>query len=105
MRLVVLNGCEGGKSTSPVAVAYRTLAERLIRDGKVPEVVAHRRKISEKDALEFAKEFHRAFFDRKEGFEPARAARVARKAGSPALRYSPVVISQRQVGNLYQTLT
>jgi hypothetical protein len=105
VRLVVLNGCEGGKSTSPVAVAYRTLAERLIRDGKVPEVVAHRRKISEKDALEFAKEFHRAFFDRKEGFEPARAARVARKAGSPALRYSPVVISQRQVGNLYQTLT
>jgi hypothetical protein len=104
-RLVILNGCEGGKSTSPVAVDYLTLTEHLIRDAAVPEVVAHRSKINDSDALNFAKAFHHAFFDGKDGFEPARAAFKARKAGSPYLRYSPVVISQRQVRSSYGTST
>ena len=47
VRLVVLNGCEGGKSTSLVAVDCLTLADRLIRDAGVAEVVAHRGKIGE----------------------------------------------------------
>jgi hypothetical protein len=104
-RMVILNGCEGGKSTSPVAVDYLTLTERLIRDAAVPEVVAHRNKINDSDALNFAKAFHTAFFDVNDGFEPARAAFKARKAGSAYLRYSPVVISQRRVHSAYRMAT
>jgi hypothetical protein len=97
VRLIVLNGCEGGKPASPVAVSYLTLAERLVRDGRIPEVIAHRNEISESDALAFAKAFHTEFFSSKDGFDPARAVFKARRAGSECLRYSPVVISQRQV--------
>jgi hypothetical protein len=97
VRLIVLNGCEGGRPTSPVAVSYLTLAERLVRDGRIPEVIAHRNEISESDALAFAKGFHTKFFDSKDGFDAARAAFEGRRAGSERLRYSPVVISQREV--------
>jgi len=96
VRLVVLNGCEGGKPKSLVAVDCLTLADSLIRDANVAEVVAHRGKISESDALAFAEVFYAVFFDSSDGFEPARAAFKARKAGSPNLRYWPVVISQRK---------
>ena len=95
VRLAVLNGCEGGKSASPVASSYLTLADRLIRDAGIPEVVAHRCKISETDALEFSKAFYASFFDTDDGFDTARSAVSGRKAGPPLLRYSPVVISQR----------
>lgn len=94
-RLVVLNGCEGGKTETPLAVDYLTLADRLIRDAAVTEVVAHRGKISESDALAFAKAFHAAFFSGEDGFDTSRAVFKARKSGSDALRYWPVVISQR----------
>jgi hypothetical protein len=97
IRLIVLNGCSGAGISSPVAVDYLTLAERLIRDGAVPEVVAHRTEINEEDALAFAREFHSAFFNAHDGFEPASATLKARKAGSIALRYSPVAISQRAI--------
>jgi hypothetical protein len=97
VRLVVLNGCEAGKPTSPLATAYLTLADRLIRDAQIPEVVAHRCKITEDDALAFAEAFHTAFLSSKQGFDPARAAVQGRKAGSNLLRYSPVVISQREL--------
>ena len=94
-RLVVLNGCEGGKTETPLAVDYLTLADRLIRDAAVTEVVAHRGKISESDAQAFAKAFHTAFFSGEDGFDTARAVFKARRSGSDALRYWPVVISQR----------
>jgi hypothetical protein len=97
VRLVVLNGCEGGKPASPVASAYLTLADRLVRDARIPEVVAHRCKITESDALAFGEAFHAAFFNSNDGFEPARSALSGRKAGSPLLRYSPLVISQRKL--------
>ena len=101
VRLAILNGCEAGKSISPVASAYLTLADRLIRDAGIPEIVAHRCKISEGDALVFAEAFHAAFFSSNDGFEPARAAVQGRKAGSGLLRYSPVVISQRELAGSY----
>jgi hypothetical protein len=97
VRLVVLNGCEGGRPASPVASAYLTLADRLIRDAGIPEVVAHRCKISEEDALAFAEAFHTAFFNSNDGFGPASSAVQGRKAGPTLLRYSPVVISQREL--------
>jgi hypothetical protein len=97
IRLIVLNGCSGASRSSPVAVDYLTLAERVIRDGAVPEVVAHRTEINEEDALAFAWQFHSAFFSANDGFEPASATLKARKAGSIALRYSPVAISQRAI--------
>lgn len=96
VRLVVLNGCEGGKSKSPVASAYLTLADRLIRDADIPEIVAHRCKISESDALAFAEAFYTAFFRSDDGFDPAKSAMEGRKAGPSRLRYSPVVLSQRE---------
>jgi CHAT domain-containing protein len=95
VRLVVLNGCEGGRVSSPLAVEYLTLADRIVRDGRVSEVVAHRVKITDADALAFAILFYNAFFGKSGGFDPARAAFHARKAGSLRLRLSPVVISQR----------
>ncbi len=97
VRLIVLNGCSGAGIFSSVAVEYLSLSERLIRDAKVPEVVAHRIEISEDDALAFAREFHIAFFNASDGFEPATATLRARKVGSKALRYSPVAISQRRI--------
>jgi hypothetical protein len=39
---------EGSKSTSLLAVDSLTLADRLVRDAGVAEVVAHRGKISER---------------------------------------------------------
>jgi TIR domain-containing protein len=96
VQLIVLNGCSGGGVSSRVAVEYLTLGERLVRDAKVPEVVAHRIEISEDDALAFAREFHSAFFSASDGFNPATATLRARKAGSIALRYAPVAISQRE---------
>ena len=96
VQLIVLNGCSGGGVSSPVAVEYLTLGERLVRDAQVPEVVAHRIEISEDDALAFAREFHSAFFSASDGFNPATATLRARKAGSSALRYAPIAISQRE---------
>jgi hypothetical protein len=95
VRLLILNGCEAAKPGSQMASAYLTLADRLIRDAGVNEVVAHRCKISEADALAFAEAFHFAFFNSNEGFDCARSAMSGRKAGSQLLRYSPVVLSQR----------
>jgi hypothetical protein len=97
VRLMVLNGCEGGKPASPLASAYLTLADRLVRDACIPEVVAHRCKISESDAQRFGEAFYAAFFNGDDGFEPASAAVSGRKSGSSLLRYSPVVISQREL--------
>nr|WP_041756049.1 TIR domain-containing protein [Bradyrhizobium sp. ORS 278] len=97
VRLLVLNGCEGGKPASPLALAYLTLADRLVRDACIPEVVGHRCKISESDAQSFGESFFAAFFSREDGFEPASAAVSGRKSGSKLLRYSPVVISQREL--------
>jgi hypothetical protein len=95
VRLVVLNGCDGGTVKSPLAVEYLTLADRLVRDGHVPEVVAHRAKIAVSDALVFALSFYKTFFRKTGGFDPAQAVLEARKAGSARLRLCPVVISQR----------
>jgi hypothetical protein len=96
VRIVVLNGCEGGESTSPVASAYLTLADRLMRDAHIPEIVAHRCKITESDAINFGEAFHAAFFNNKDGFDPSKSALEGRIAGSSLLRFSPVVISQRE---------
>lgn len=94
-RLVVLNGCDGGTVRSPLAVEYLTLADRLVRDGHVPEVVAHRTKIAVFDALVFALSFYPTFFQKTGGFDAAQAVFEARKAGSARLQLCPVVISQR----------
>jgi hypothetical protein len=95
VRMVVLNGCDGGTVKSPLSVEYLTLADRLVRDSHIPEVVAHREKISVSDALLFALSFYRKFFGKTGGFDPAQAVFEARKAGSDRLRLCPVVISQR----------
>jgi hypothetical protein len=95
VRLVVLNGCDGGTVKSPLAVEYLTLADRLVRDGHVSEIVAHRAKIAVSDALKFALSFYKVFFGKTGGFDAAQAVFQARKAGSARLRLSPVVISQR----------
>jgi len=95
VRMIVLNGCDGGTVRSPLAVEYLTLADRLVRDGHIPEVVAHRAKIAVSDALVFALSFYKLLFEKKGGFDPAQAVFEARKAGSARLRLCPVVISQR----------
>src|SRR5215472_13516980 len=96
----------GGKSTGPRTVEGLERSRRANRKhGHFSEVVAHRSKINDSDALNFAKAFHTGFFDGNDGFEPSRAAFKARKAGSFYLRYSPVVISQRQVRSAYRMAT
>jgi hypothetical protein len=94
VRLMVLNGCDGGTVKSPLAVEYLTLADRLVRDGRVPEVVAHRAKIAVSDALMFALSFYQTFFAKTGGFDAAQAVTQARKAGSARLRLCPIVISE-----------
>jgi hypothetical protein len=97
VRMIVLNGCKGGTPRSPLAFEYATLAERLIRDASVPEIVGHRGLLREDDGLAFARNFYECFFRQ---FDPARAAFEARKAGSYDLRLSPIIISQRGVGSI-----
>ncbi|HKA07818.1 MAG TPA: CHAT domain-containing protein, partial [Gemmataceae bacterium] len=92
VRLLVLNGCEGGTPQSPTAFAYATLVERVVRDAGVPEVVAHRGLLSDSDAGSFARVFYRGLLDH---FDPSRAVFHARKKGSNELRLSPVLVSQR----------
>ena len=92
VRLIVLNGCDGGTPQSPLAFEYATLAECLVRDGNVPEIVAHRGPLRDDDGLAFALTFYESFFSQ---FDPARAAFEARRTGSEDLEYSPIVISQR----------
>ena len=94
-RLIVLNGCDGGTVKSPLAVEYLTLADRLVHDGRVPEVVAHRAKIAVSDSLVFARAFYQTFFGKTSSFDVAQAVFEARKAGSARLQLCPVVISQR----------
>jgi len=92
MTYVILHGTQGGTPKSPLAFEYATLAERIVRDGKVSEIVAHRGLLSEVDGLAFARTFYESFFRQ---FDPAQAAYEARKAGSKVLRLSPITISQR----------
>jgi hypothetical protein len=94
VRMIVLNGCKGGTPRSPLAFEYATLAERIIRDAGVPEIVGHRGLLREDDGLAFARKFYDCYFHH---FDPARAAFEARKAGSKYLRLSPIAISQRGV--------
>lgn len=94
VRILVLNGCEGGTPRSPLAFEYATLAERIVRDANVPEIVGHRGLLREDDGLAFALKFYECFFCY---FDPAKAAFEARKAGSNDLRLSPIIISQRGV--------
>lgn len=94
VRLMVLNGCEGGSPQSPISFEYATLMERIVRDGKVPEVVAHRGPLTDDDGMAFACKFYDCYFRK---FDPSLAAFEARKAGSNNLRLLPITISQRGV--------
>ena len=93
VRLVVLNGCEGARPRSSVALYSVAMADRIVDLGKVPEVVAHRRPLTDSDSVKFATSFCSAFA---RSFDAVAACFEARRAGSEQLRYSPLVISQRK---------
>lgn len=92
VRLVVLNGCEGARPASDLALHGAAIADKLVQLGKVPEVVAHRIRLTDADGMAFASSFARAFV---KTFDAAAACFDARRAGSIDLRLSPVLFSQR----------
>jgi hypothetical protein len=92
VRLLVLSGCEGGAPISPTVFANATLIERIVQDGEVPEVVAHRKLLSDEDGQSFSRAFYNSFL---EDFDTSRAVFKARKEGSVRLSLSPVLVSQR----------
>lgn len=93
VRLLVLNGCGTAEAEAGAESTSLTLAELLVRRGRVPEVVAHRGSILENDAVNFALRFYVEFLL---DLDLGRAVFEARCTGRTSkMRLMPVAISQR----------
>jgi hypothetical protein len=92
MRLVVLNACEGARSSR--ADPFSGVAQRLVRQG-VPSVVAMQFEITDRAAVAFAHEFYRATAD---GYPVEAAVAEGRKAlasSGPELEWGIPVVHLR----------
>ncbi|MDR7419080.1 MAG: CHAT domain-containing protein [Armatimonadota bacterium] len=100
MRLVVLNACEGARSSR--ADPFSGVAQRLVRQG-VPSVVAMQFEITDRAAIAFAHEFYRATSD---GYPVEAAVAEGRKAlatSGPELEWGiPVLHLRAPDGHIFR---
>jgi formylglycine-generating enzyme required for sulfatase activity len=104
LRLCVLNACEGSKGSG--ADLFSSTAATLVRRGGLPAVVSMQQEISDRAAIEFAREFYRSLAD---GSPVDAAVAEARKAVSLALPHSvewgtPVLHMRSPDGNLFRVV-
>jgi hypothetical protein len=100
MRLVVLNACEGARSSR--ADPFSGVAQRLVRQG-IPSVVAMQFEITDRAAIAFAHEFYRATSD---GYPVEAAVAEGRKAlasSGPELEWGiPVLHLRAPDGHIFR---